>query len=648
MNHTRKWVFTSIALFIFASLTAQQVVKLQHGEAVSMGPHLEYFVDSSGNMQLETVRLRTFTPSKAEILNLANLPFNVWLRFSVVNVNSDELYLEVDNALLENLEIYSTSGETSIRIFEGGFTRPFRNRPISAENFQFHLNTPKGQAMTYYIKANSSFPMMVPVTVATQEAFTRQNQRHNLFWGIYIGVIIFAFLYNLFIYTSVRERNYLYYILYILGSSVFYLGLQGFSFKFLWPEMPMMNTKLGALICITNIIITLFSMRFLQITRQLKLLYIIGLVTVVGYALIALLNLTPAYPIGLGLAQMLSMVTCIYFIFAAIIRYRQGISSAKYYLIAWSIFLVLVMVYILTINGVLPAGFFTTHSIFIGHMTEVLLLSFALADRINFLKRENERSQREIIRQLEENEKLQLKVNRELEDKVRERTTEVVRQKNEAEAQRARSDELLLNILPAETAEELKATGKAKAKHINEVTVLFTDIQNFTTIAETYSPSDLVSEINECFSAFDRIMEKHGVEKIKTIGDSYMAAGGLPVANDTHAFDVVSAALEIQEFMQRHRSKMESVGNNPFRIRIGIHTGPVVAGIVGIKKFAYDIWGDTVNLASRMESAGEVDKVNISEATYNLVKDKFHCTYRGKHEAKNKGRMDMYFVEKIQ
>jgi class 3 adenylate cyclase len=648
MNPSRKWLFTVVLLFIFNTVAAQQVIHIANGESVSLGPHLQYYIDSGNSMELEQAKQQAFTSSKAEILNLANLPYNVWIRFTVVSDVGNDLYLEVDHALLNTLVLYEVGEGLSDKIFEGGFTKPFRERPISSENFQFHLNTPKGQARTYYIKANSGFPMMVPITIATREAFTRQNQRHNLFWGIYIGVIIFAFLYNLFIYSSVRERNYLYYILYILGSSVFYLGLQGFSFKFLWPELPMLNTKLGALISITNIIITLFSMRFLQISRQQKWIYNVGLATIVGYALIAILSLTPAYPIGVGLAQMLSLVTCIYFIYAAIKRFRQGISSAKYYLIGWTIFLVLVMVYIFTINGAIPAGFFTTHSIFIGHMTEVLLLSYALADRINFLKRENEKKQLEIIHQLEENEKLQLKVNRELEDKVRERTAEVVKQKNEAEAQRARSDELLLNILPAETAEELKSTGKAKAKHINEVTVLFTDIQNFTSITESYSPADLVAEINECFSAFDRIMEKYGVEKIKTIGDSYMAAGGLPVPNTSHAIDVVNAALAIQEFMELHRSKMESMKKSPFRIRIGIHTGPVVAGIVGIKKFAYDIWGDTVNLASRMESAGEVGKVNISEVTYHLVKDRFHCIHRGKHEAKNKGRMDMYFVEKIQ
>lgn len=208
-----------------------------------------------------------------------------------------------------------------------------------------------------------------------------------------------------------------------------------------------------------------------------------------------------------------------------------------------------------------------------------------------------------------------------------------------------RSDELLLNILPAETAEELKAKGRSEARHFEMVTVMFTDFKGFTQIAEKLSPQQLVDEIDYCFRHFDNIITRHNIEKIKTIGDAYMCAAGLPVTTESHAVDMVKAALDIQSFMEKLGKKRKAEGRPLFEVRIGIHSGPVIAGIVGTKKFQYDIWGDTVNVAARMESSGEAGKINISQCTYDRIKDQFECSHRGKIEAKNKGLVDMYFVE---
>ena len=212
-----------------------------------------------------------------------------------------------------------------------------------------------------------------------------------------------------------------------------------------------------------------------------------------------------------------------------------------------------------------------------------------------------------------------------------------------------RSDELLHNILPVQVAAELKRTGGSQARQIDQVTVLFTDFKGFTAISEKLGPKELVKDLHECFSAFDRIMERYGIEKIKTIGDAYMAAGGLPTPNSTHAADVVRAALEIRDFMAYGKAEKEATGLPFFEVRIGIHTGPVVAGIVGVKKFAYDIWGDTVNTASRMESSGAAGAVNISGSTYAMVKHEADLRFipRGKVQAKGKGAMEMFFVETV-
>jgi class 3 adenylate cyclase len=209
------------------------------------------------------------------------------------------------------------------------------------------------------------------------------------------------------------------------------------------------------------------------------------------------------------------------------------------------------------------------------------------------------------------------------------------------EEEKNRSEGLLLNILPAEIAEELKLEGKVKAHRFNSATVLFTDFKSFSSLAENISPEQLVESIDHYFKKFDEITTSFGLEKIKTIGDSYMCAGGIPVESENHAIRIVKAGKAMMDFTKE--SKPAHI--TQFEMRIGIHTGPIVAGIVGIKKWQYDIWGDTVNIASRMESNSVEGRINLSETTYELVKEEFECEFRGSIDVKNRGVWKMYFLK---
>jgi len=273
----------------------------------------------------------------------------------------------------------------------------------------------------------------------------------------------------------------------------------------------------------------------------------------------------------------------------------------------------------------------------IGTTLEAILLSRGLAYRVNMLKTElveRRLAQEQQRRQQEEDRRRFL----EEQSVVLERT--VAQRTEELSAERERSETLLRNILPEAIATELKRDGRSVPRRHDEVSILFTDFAQFTQTMATLPPARMVEELNEIFHGFDEVIERNGLEKIKTIGDAYMAAAGVPNAVPDHAEKCVRAALEMQDWM----TKRNCDASLKWGLRIGVHSGAVVAGVVGRKKYAYDIWGDTVNIASRMESAGTAGHVNVSAYTYDLIRSRFECEYRGKVEAKGKGAIDMYFV----
>jgi class 3 adenylate cyclase len=214
----------------------------------------------------------------------------------------------------------------------------------------------------------------------------------------------------------------------------------------------------------------------------------------------------------------------------------------------------------------------------------------------------------------------------------------------EVEEQKRRAEEMLLNILPASVAKELQCAGVVQPMYFEDVTVCFTDFVGFSKSTMTMAAEEVVEELNRYFTAFDHIVERYGLEKLKTIGDSYMFVSGLPKRRPANPIDAVLAALEMVEMVRNAACSESGVD---WKVRVGLHTGPVIAGVVGIRKFAFDIWGETVNLASRMESCGEANRVNISERTFARVKDFVRCERRGRVKTKEGEDVEMYFVQGV-
>jgi class 3 adenylate cyclase len=474
---------------------------------------------------------------------------------------------------------------------------------------------------------------------------TIENKRTN-------DVVISTFLIVLFIaFFTLGLLHFLFFLFYKHTVSNFWFSVFMFCISGIWFSIylacftgnPNLHDKLKDAIIVFACLACATFVFFIHIQFNNKgrwwmyIALLLSVVALIGY-------FTDAFEFAMALSALL--VYAIIYSSASLIRaIIKKIQGALILGVGFGFFILSLFIFVLfaIVMNQLEIG--STNSI-VGAVLGVILLldivsipaTMSVYQAWTFAKLNKDlRNQLEQVKQLsettlkQEQEKKQIleNQNQQLELMVKDRTAQLTDEKQ-------KTDQLLLNILPEGVAEELKNTGSAQAKQYNHVSVLFTDFVNFTGLSESMSPTELVQVIHRNFTQFDAIIEKHGLEKIKTIGDAYMAVCGLPKEVPDHAQRVVKAALEIQEFISR--------ADSPFRIKIGIHSGPVVAGIVGVKKYAYDIWGDTVNTAARMEQNSEAGKINISGTTHELIKREFACEYRGKIKAKNKGEIDMYFV----
>lgn len=626
---------------------AQPVIPLEDREYIHhIGRQTLYFREP-GNLRVEDLlqagALARFRPYLQDVPNFSSTTDAVWFLFQVRQKTAGDFFLQIGSAFMDSVSLYAVRDGKVVSAETQGDDLPFNKRNVKVTTYLFKLQPPPGEPQTYLLRVKSLQPLFFPLRVATLQTFMEDTHVLDFVQGIYIGFMLLIFLYNLFLFFSTREPNYLYYVAYVLSITLFMVFVFQYGFEFLWPNQPFINRYAVASSAATMVTAVLFTRQFLHTRSNAPRLHRFSAVFLVVAALITALLFSPFKIEALMLAQGGIMLMALYFLVTGVAAWRSGFEPAKYYLIAW-IFLILGFVAaILESLNILPVMYYI-NSMQIGSAIEVTLLSFALAYKINLYKKQREEAQLAALAAEKEKSELIQRQNVLLEEKVEERTSELKRTLELVEREKEKSDRLLLNILPYATAQELKETGKFTPHSYNSVSVMFADVKGFTHIAELLSAEELVTELDKIFKGLDEIVKRYGLEKIKTIGDAYMAAGGLPVENSSHPIDTIRAAFDIQEFMRRNPIEK---GGQLWQLRVGIHTGPVTAGVVGKDKFAYDIWGDAVNVAARMESNSEPGRINISESTYSLVKPHVKCVPRGQLQVKNHGKVEMYFVDAI-
>jgi class 3 adenylate cyclase len=474
-----------------------------------------------------------------------------------------------------------------------------------------------------------------------------EQERQVIVWSVlflFFSTLFFSFalVHGLLYFYHRADRSNLWFSIFSVCMALLFLSVYVIrlnhsmqaELRIRWWLLPLV---LGACLSMSGLINCLF-------TRARLRFYLIG-VGCIGILILENIDVNLAL---IGVLILISVVAleAVIIIIQAIVRRVPGARIVGAGILFFALLLLSLYIIVLGTGGKADLSDNTPQ----GFVLFLLLIAAILSVPVSmsaYLAWNFARVSRNLSAQLREVERLSARAleqeadkQRLLENRREELEREVALRTVELRAQKKKSDDLLLNILPEEIAEELKETGQSVARMYDNVSVLFTDFVNFTQMSEHLTPAALVAEIDTCFKAFDDIITRHGLEKIKTVGDAYIAVSGLPADNPRHAEDVVKAALDIKAYMEDRRNTLPDT----FGIRLGIHSGPVVAGIVGVKKFAYDIWGDTVNTAARMEQHGEAGKLNISGATYDLVKERFNCVYRGDIEAKHKGAMRMYFL----
>jgi class 3 adenylate cyclase len=601
--------------------------------------------DSSGSLRLSDIidPKAQYVFTHADSVRLDAKSKTYWLKLSFQTTNPDAGPFIISTSRFDTAELFSPA-TGNFRYAVTGESIPYTDWPVAYSEFPCLAIPVTGTATTWYLRLTSatafSFEMrnLKQIRLTPSAVFEETAHTSRYFHGIFLGIMSAMIILNLIIYLVYHARTYLVYSLFMFTQTLWHLSITGYLREFIFENAPRIARQFPFDIAAVSLLsYVFFSQVYLEskkyapgLNNLYKWLYpVIGIVLILGYFSISLAN---------NILLLSGLIVIIFPFFMAVIAYRKGYRPAVFFLIASFLSYISYVVLVLMSMKVLPEMFLTRYSLQSSIALQSLLFGIGLADRMNLTRRELEAKKIEKIELERANDAairdILEKQNEELEIKVHERTLSL-------EEEREKSDHLLLNILPGKIAERLKAGEEMIAEKFDDVTIFFSDFVDFTRLSKGVSPKELVSKLNEIFGAFDRLTLQYGLEKIKTIGDGYMCVCGLPEPVAGHARQVALFAMATQKELENHR---HLISGEVLSMRIGIHSGTVIAGVIGSKKFAYDLWGETVNTASRMESHGVPFKIQCSEATYRLLNEEFDFEERGETAIKGIGTMRTYFL----
>lgn len=491
----------------------------QNGGMTVIGNRVSFFVDSSGKLGLDQVLdAGRYLPVTSDIPNFGITESSIWLRFRLYNpgVNDDYL-LQISQPGLDEVKVFFIDSKGSKRTYSAGEYLPFHSRDFQDANYIFKLSIHQGERIEVFLRVRARDNVQVPMSVGTPEMVFETNKTRDSLVGLYVGIMLVMFTYNLFIYFTVGDKAYLYYIIYLAAVILTQVSILGYTFQYLWPNSPTLayysSFIFPPLVGVSSV---LFMRSFLQTARLLPKLDKFWLVFAFGYAIAILLAVLKKFPLSFKLIEICAISLSLFMMFEAIILYRRGSRPAGFFLIAWSIFLIGVSVYVMKDLGLLPYNNFTVYTMPAGSALEVVLLSFALADRIRILKAENEIAQAEKIRALKENERLVSEQNIGLEKKVLERTEQLEKANSVLQNTLTNLKETQAQLVDAEKMASLGQLTAGIAHEINNpinfvsanVNPLRRDIQDLLDVLTRYEKLNLKEDFVPQISAIEKYKDE--------------------------------------------------------------------------------------------------------------------------------------------